>query len=338
MGYGKEIYRKALEIKNQSRKKALFLSEQKKQEIYSKFEELKKIEEQLSACGAKIALAAISENPAENLQKLKNQCDDLISQKQTLLKRAGIRKSDLEPEYECSACDDTGYNSGKLCVCVQKLAKQLAFKKLSSQMPLNDCRFDNFDLSYYSDQPDENGIVPRTKIEQIFNRCYTYAQNFSAQSGNLLFVGQTGLGKTHLSLAIANEVLNKGFGVIYGPAMDLISKVEKECFNKADGYEGCMDTLLECDLLIIDDLGTEFTTPFSVSVIYNIINTRILRKKPTIVSTNLSLKELEEKYSARLSSRFIGSYAMRQFFGSDIRQLKQIEKLKFRKLKNNGLN
>lgn len=331
MGYGKEIYRQALEIKNQSRKKAISLSEQKKQEIYSKFDELRKIEEQLSACGAKIALAAISENAAKNLQTLKNQCDDLISQKIKLLEDAGITQSDLNPEFECNSCEDTGYKNGKLCKCVHKIAKKLAFQKLSSEMPLMECSFKNFNLDYYSDRPDDNGIVPRSKMEQVFKICYTYAKNFSPDSGNLLFLGQTGLGKTHLSLAIANEVLNKGCGVIYGPAMDLIAKVEKEHFNKADGVEGSMDMLLDCDLLIIDDLGTEFSTPFSISAVYNIINTRILRKKPTIVSTNLSLKELEEKYSARLSSRFIGNYHMRQFFGSDIRQIKQIENIKSRR-------
>lgn len=332
MGYGKEIYQKALEIKNQSRKKALSLSEQKKHEIYSKFEALRNIETELSACGAKIALAAISENPLENLQDLKNRCDDLIKQRQTLLERAGITQSDLEPEFECSICDDTGYHNGKLCACVKKIAKQLAFMKLSSEMPIDNCRFDNFNLAYYSDQPDDNGIVPRSKMGQIFKLCYTYAKNFSAESENLLFIGQAGLGKTHLSLAIANEVLNKGFGVIYGPAMDIVTKIEKDYFYKSGGYESNMDAFLESDLLIIDDLGTEVITHFSVSVIYNIINTRILRKKPTIVSTNLSLKEIEEKYSARLSSRFIGNFTMRQFFGSDIRQLKQIENIKSRKI------
>ena len=142
---------------------------------------------------------------------------------------------------------------------------------------------------------------------------------------NLLFFGQTGLGKTHLSLAIVAEVSAKGFGVVYGSAQNLFSAAEKEHFSYS-GETSVQDSLLGCDLLVIDDLGTEFYSSFAASLFYNIVNTRLLSCKPTVINTNLSLDELEKKYTPRICSRFMGGYDSKKFIGSDIRQIKALER------------
>ncbi|MGN0594083.1 MAG: ATP-binding protein, partial [Hominimerdicola sp.] len=161
------------------------------------------------------------------------------------------------------------------------------------------------------------------QIKNILSYCKEYADGFNENSKSLFMKGNTGLGKTHLSLSIANEVIKKGYGVIYVSAPSLVTQLEKEHFsyNKEDAKTE--DALLDCDLLIIDDLGTEFTTPFSTSAIYNIFNSRLLADKPIIFNTNLSLQELEKLYSQRFVSRIIGEAVRLDFFGKDIRILKK---------------
>ena len=143
---------------------------------------------------------------------------------------------------------------------------------------------------------------------------------------NLLMQGGTGLGKTHLSLAIAHEAIEKGYGVIYGSAQNMVTNLEKERFQKDNEQQDTNQLMLQCDLLIIDDLGTEFSTSFVTAAIYNIVNTRLMTHKPTIISTKLSMKELEERYTERFASRILGSYIPLFFRGKDIRQQKRRKK------------
>jgi DNA replication protein DnaC len=192
-------------------------------------------------------------------------------------------------------------------------------------MPLTDCRFENFDLIYYSDKADENGQNPRRRMTAILKLCKEYVLNFNPEaSGNLLFMGNAGLGKTHLTLAIVSGVIEKGFLPIYGSAENLFTCIENEKF--AGEGRGSYEALLNCDLLVIDDLGAEMATQFTKSVLYNLINTRILTRKPTIINTNLSMKQIEEKYTPRISSRLIGNYEGQRFLGNDIRQQKLLKK------------
>mgnify|MGYP002517959556 CR=1 FL=1 len=153
-----------------------------------------------------------------------------------------------------------------------------------------------------------------------------YAKNFTVNSKGLLMRGETGLGKTHLSLAIAGEVIKKGYLPVYGPAENLFTTIEKERFSGFGAESDSYNSMISCDLLVIDDLGAEFMTSFSKSILYNLVNTRILAKKPTIINTNLSMKEIEKFYSPRISSRLIGSYDARKFLGNDIRQQKILNK------------
>ena len=164
-------------------------------------------------------------------------------------------------------------------------------------------------------------------MKEILDFCRDYAADFATDSPSLLLYGATGLGKTHLSLAIASEAVKKGYGVIYGSAQNLMSRLEKEHFSSGRNseYEGSEQALLECDLLIIDDLGAEFSTQFTVAELYNIINTRIMSRLPVIISTNLTPDGLEQKYTQRITSRIIGNYITLYLCGKDIRQIKNTE-------------
>jgi DNA replication protein DnaC len=159
-------------------------------------------------------------------------------------------------------------------------------------------------------------------MEGVLRFCRSYAENFGTDSPSILMTGATGLGKTHLSLAIAQSAIDRGFGVIYGSAQNFMLQLERERFGRAPAGSESERHLLECDLLILDDLGAEFITPFVISTVYNLINTRLMSGLPTIISTNLTIKELEEKYSPRIVSRIIGSYRVLHFIGKDVRQLK----------------
>ena len=213
---------------------------------------------------------------------------------------------------------------------MKKMMKKEVYNELNKMSPLELSSFENFSLDFYSDTPQpKSELTPKKRMAKILEFCKKYASQFKKNSPSLLMTGSTGLGKTHLSLAIAKEVIEKGFGVIYGSAQNIISKMEKEKFR---GYQNSSDETerhyIDCDLLIIDDLGTEYLTSFSSAAIYNIVNSRIMMNKPTIISTNLSMKELEKNYSQRMVSRIIGNNIRLEFLGSDIRQKIMFQKNK----------
>lgn len=310
-----KYYATALSEIKAARKAALALYEQKKNEVYDKEPLLRELDLRLNSIGANLAITALSGNTMK-LEQLKAQSLEISEKKQALIKKAGLN----EPEFNCPVCEDTGFINGKFCDCVKQRATAIIARELSSKLPIESSTFQNFDLSLYSETV-ENGVSPRKRMEQIFKLCRNYADNFGPNSKNLLFTGGSGLGKTHLSLAIVGQVASQGFDVIYSPAQRLFDAIEKEHFSYT-GKENYLDSVLSCDLLVIDDLGTEFTNSFNQSLIYNIINSRILSKKPTIISTNLSFEEIEERYTSRIYSRFLGNYELKIFLGIDIRQQK----------------
>ncbi len=317
MGYGSDIYRQAFEAVKQRRLKA----EAVQRETYSKLCRLRprisEIDHQLSSLGVQAAKAAAV---GESVFDIKKEYDKLSAEKGRALSELGISPDRLEPHYECKECNDTGYVNGSPCSCVERLARDIAYGRLNSTAPAKLSDFSSFNLEYYSDRPLENGDVPSKIMTDNFMFAMEYASKFSLSSKSVLFMGPTGLGKTHLSLAIAKSVIDKNYGVIYGSAQDFMRKIENEHFGRESG--DALGTLLECDLLIFDDLGTEFNTAFSVSVLYNIVNTRLLYSRPTIMSTNLTLKEIEDRYGERVLSRIIGSYFIKKFCGEDIRKIK----------------
>ena len=222
-----------------------------------------------------------------------------------------------------------GYVNGKMCICMKRLLRQISYDRLNSISPLSLSSFDNFSLDYYDTKPlEDSRNSPYKQMSRVLSFCVKYARGFSTSSESLLFQGAPGLGKTHLSLAIARDVIESGFGVIYVSAPSIMNKLNKEAFeyDRRSNDSPTEQLLTECDLLIIDDLGTEFSSRFNVAAIYNIINTRMIVSKPTIISTNLTITELQENYNMRIISRIIGNLRRLEFIGTDIRQQKHILK------------
>ena len=211
-----------------------------------------------------------------------------------------------------SECRDTGYVNGQMCQCLKQLRRAEAYQQLSSDLPLEKCRFDNFLLEYY--QP---GSRAYTQMEGVLRACRKFAQRVRADSPSMLFKGGTGLGKTHLSLAIANAAIEKGFGVVYGSAQSFAVALERERFDREGA--GTFQQLTGCDLLILDDLGAEFPSQYVNAMLYDAVNARMLGDRPTVISTNLSMKELEDRYGERFASRVAGYYGKLEFCGADVR-------------------
>lgn len=277
-----------------------------------------KINSRLSFLGAQIATVAISGDTA-TLEKLQKEMTELSAAREAILKMASI--GDIV--YDCNLCQDTGYVGGKICSCIHTSAKELLINDLSANIPLDNCRFENFDINYYKNE-DIDGANPRKRMTTIFKLCKEYVLNFNPRtSESLLFMGDTGLGKTHLTLAITYELLNSGYDVIYGAAYNLFSDMETEHFKEHTNTK--YNAAINCDLLVIDDLGGEFVSPYIQSLLYNIINTRDLNGKPTIINTNLAMSDIAARYTPRVASRLI-KYTAKKFIGNDIRQLKAMQK------------
>ena len=312
--YKKAFEQKSKRLAEKKRARELVLNA-----AYTSNKRLSEIDNKLAQIGANLAITALTGN-TEQLEIMKSMSVALTTEKNEILKKAQVN----DIEYECGICSDTGYVGGKICECIKREAAEIMSKELSSQMPLDACTFESFDLKYYSEK-EKNGEIPRRRMTAILKLCREYAINFSPEaSKNLLFLGGAGLGKTHLTLSIVNEVIKKGYLPVYSSAENLFTSIEAEKFG-GEG-KGTYEQVLNCDLLVIDDLGAEMATSFTKSVLYNLVNTRILSGKPTIINTNLTMKEIEEKYTARISSRLMGEYDWNKFLGDDIRQQKLLKK------------
>lgn len=308
-------YKKAFEIKNNALKEKTARRNMLLNAAYATNPRLNDIDNELSYIGAQLAITTLSGN-SEKVAILRKNSLALSKEKNAILKKEGVP----EIHYDCQICNDSGYVGGKICECVKKLAAKVIVDELKSQMPLEDCTFENFDLNYYS----KDGENARKRMTAIFKLCKEYVNGFNPESSdNLLFMGAPGLGKTHLTLAIVSGIVERGFIPFYGPAENLFSLIHGERFFGEN--KGSYQAMLDCDLLVIDDLGTEYLNEFSKSVLYNLINSRLLSKKPTIINTNLTMKEIADRYGERIASRLIGGYNANKFIGVDVRQQKFLE-------------
>lgn len=322
MGYSREIYQAAEEELARRRNNARMQQVMCRREIGEKLPEVLRLEDQIANAGLRAARLVLQANHVEDeMERLAAQNLDLQKQMDRLLLLHGYPADYLALHPACPKCADEGYCDGKRCECFEELLRQEAFRRLNELTPLEPSDFSTFRLDYYSDEPGANGLSPRQQMENIYHYCLHYADSFTRSSRSILFQGATGLGKTHLSLAIAKAAIDKGYGVVYGSVQNLMSRLEDEHFGRSSQpARDSEQSILSCDLLILDDLGTEFTTSFVTSCIYNIVNTRQLAGRPTIISTNLTLKELEQKYTERFASRIMGGYDRLVFLGKDVRQ------------------
>lgn len=323
MSYSQEVYRKAAQILERRLEKANMQAQNKFDEITEKLPELETIRQRLAQIGLNISKVFLySEDKQADIDKLMQESLELQEQKKKILTDNGYSEDALSVQYTCPVCKDTGFVKNRMCKCHIELLKDIERSNLSKIAPVEDCTFDTFDVNYYPDETMDNGISPRNKAEKIKNSCRKYAVNFTTSSPNIMFMGGTGLGKTHLSLAIANVVINRGYSVVYGTTQNILGDLQNENFGRDENIRYNERAVLNCDLLILDDLGTEFKSSYTVACLYNIINSRISSKLPTIISTNIGFDELEEKYDQRIVSRVAGEYTKFMLVGNDIRYIK----------------
>ena len=294
----------------------------KQDEINKKVPMVAEITDEINHLGASYTLAVLGKNKAE-ADKLRREMDRLDDERTRLLKENGFSKKDLEMEYFCPVCKDTGFINGRTCQCMKEEITRQRQKFLTLLSPAPQADFESFNLDMYPKIAVEisNGtmIVPYTQMKRIYEYCQAYAHNFSTDNKSLLMLGSAGLGKTHLACAIANQVMKDGYTVMYSSSQSLFSKIEQARFTDED----VISDILNCDLFILDDLGAESMTNYSLSVLYNIVNTRMISKKPCIYTSNLTTQAaLQKRYGEKISSRLLGTCDTFFFVGNDIRIMK----------------
>jgi len=300
--------------------------ERKLQQVYAKSPRIREIDAELRITMAELVGVALGSDNALQIEDIRQKNLELQNERRHELINAGFPEDYLAEEYMCHKCNDSGYKDAKMCSCLSQLYKQEQRASLSNLFKLGEETFDSFDISYYDDTPaPDTGISPRRSMEVVYETCVEYARKFGDKSMNLFFVGNPGLGKTFLSACIAHVVAENGYSVVYDMAASVFAKFEDAKFSRTDNPEETRSDIkryLECDLLIIDDLGTEMTTAFTISALYEIINTRLVTARKTLVNTNLTISELRRRYSEQIMSRLEGEYQVLTFYGEDIRKKK----------------
>ena len=301
------------------------LLEKRYETIYAVLPELKTIRQTISELSVKQARKLL-EGDDNALSELKMQIKTLTDKAKSLLAENGYPEDYLEPIYECQDCKDTGYIGSHKCHCFQKAIVELLYTQSNLKEILQKENFDHFSFTYYSD----NHIDAKTGTSSLANmkKAYAVAMNFVERFGkdfnNLFLYGDTGVGKTFLSNCIAKELIDRSFSVIYLSSFELFDVFAKSKFGKDNAADQMNEQIFDCDLLIIDDLGTELTNAFTVSQLFLCLNERLLRKKSTIISTNLSLDSLVDVYSERTFSRITSNYTILKITGDDIRIKKKL--------------
>ena len=240
--------------------------------------------------------------------------------------KARISGNSQDPVYTCTQCHDTGYINSRKCSCFNKKAIDLVYHDSNLKNITDNENFDTFSYEWYDNTtPDpSNGLTPYHNMQRIVDICHKFVDNFDKEAANILFFGGTGTGKTFLSNCIARELLNTSHSVIYLTAIELFTTFQRQDFSRfGEDKDSDANYLSDCDLLIIDDLGTEVGNTYTNSKLFYVINERMLKKKSTIISTNLSLSEIRDSYSERIFSRITSSYTILKVFGSDIRMMKK---------------
>lgn len=297
------------------------------QEISEKIPSYSQLEEEIAGLYADRARSAVLGQPPSDADFHKH-LQILQGHQKQLLRDAGYPADYLTLTYTCPDCRDTGFIGNEKCHCFKQAMVDLLYSQSNIHEVLKKENFDTFDIRYYSEQKDRRlGISPRENMQSIVNTCRDFINHFDEQTRNLLFYGDTGVGKTFLTNCIARELLDTSHTVIYLTAFHLVDILQSNTFGSDDmddSGENMFDYILDCDLLIIDDLGTELNNSFITSQLFLCINERLLARKSTIISTNLSLDELQNEYSERIFSRLISNYEIMLILGDDIRIKKAI--------------
>ncbi len=313
-----ECYAEALQQVRNRHHRAIEKAEQLREQLFANHPDLREIENKLIALMAKKSIA--SAYGPSGLDELNNEIDRLTKERETTLKQLDLAPNVFQPKFVCSVCDDYGLIDGKYCDCVKKTAHQMMLDQLCQELPSQSFSFDSFSIDFYNEGEDQE------QMKHILQFCKDYAAGFHRKSESLYMLGNTGLGKTHLTFSLAKEVVSAGYSVIYSSAQNMISTLEKVHFGQIETSLG--ESYTNCDLLVLDDLGTEFLSQIAQTSLYNVINQRMLLNLPTIINSNLTPKELEARYGDRLVSRIFGYYRTLKFVGKDIRIQKRLSSKK----------
>lgn len=311
----KGSFRRALKTVHARHDYAVLEAQKRQDEIEAALPQIYHLRKTLTDTCEKVTRAVFNkqEDVQAAIQQIKEENLYAQSEIERLLKANGYPADYLAPHFHCPICGDTGYAGSVPCVCLKELEAQYNVEEFNADNYITMTDFDSFKLSYYQGEA-------RVRMKQIARFCREYADTFTPHSANILMMGGVGLGKTHLSLAIAAEVMKKGNSALYVSAPELFRKLQNEYYGKG-GDTDTMDTLMRANLVIIDDLGAELDNQFNTASFYNIINARQNLGRPVIISTNLTLKEIEQRYSQRTLSR-LSVYQCLKFAGTDVRQLK----------------
>lgn len=290
---------------------------------YAKVPRIREIDMQLRRTMAQAAYAAFQQgSDGRELLEQARQENLALQQERAILAAENFEEGYLDDSPICDKCGGSGYIGSNMCECLRELCRQEQKKEVSILSGSRDT-FNQFRLDYYPDRADPKyGASPRTIMERTLKVCRTYALTFAPSSGNLLFVGGTGLGKTFLSACIARTVADRGYSVVYESAGHLFSKLEQAKFSPSEETRREAARYNDCDLLILDDLGTEMPSQFTTAALYALLNDRILENKPMVISTNLNMEDLRRRYSPQIASRLEGSFLLLTFVGEDIRVMK----------------
>lgn len=320
MAYSADVVRRARRVLESKKAEHETRQQVRLLEVYEKLPQIREIDRTLRSSMAEAVQAAFL-GGANTMEQVKQENQRLQAQRKALI-LAHFPAEYAEETPLCPHCGGAGYIGAAMCQCLTEICRQEQKKELSL-LACGEHRFADFRLDYYADTVDPKyGVSPKAIMTRNFNLCKKYADTFTPASGHLLFNGSTGLGKTLLSACIATEVTEKGYSVAYETAAHLFAKLEKDHFRPDEESEEAVKKLQKCDLLIIDDLGTELPGNFTVAALYALLNDRLLSGKPMIISTNLNISEIRDRYSPQIASRLEGSFQLLPFVGNDIRVLK----------------
>ena len=299
--------------------------EERRKEAFIRVPRLLEIDQEVAALSARKARSLL-QGESDTVEDLKKDVAALAQERRTLLRSNGFSDDYLEPHYFCPLCQDTGYVDGQKCSCFKKSEVELLYTQSNLKEILKKENFEHFSFDWYSDtmKNEATGLTARETAKRAYNTARNFVDDFDKRAQNLFLYGSTGVGKTFLSHCIASELLKTAHCVLYFSAFDLFDRLAQTAFSRKSETDPGDDFILDCDLLIIDDLGTEFANGFTISQMFVCLNERLLRGKSTMISTNLSLDDLNNMYSERVFSRITSAYTVLRITGDDIRIQKKL--------------
>jgi len=331
VAYDANVLRRATERMETERRRRGEQTEQLRLDAYQRQPKLAQLDRQIQGTMAGLVAATLRQggDTAAAVRAVREKNQDLQQQRVVLLGSLGLPADALDDKPACPLCRDTGWRGAKMCRCLRELCAQEQMKELSKLLDLGEQSFDTFRMDYYSQSVyPGRGQSPRSNMELVYELCLNYAQKFGRYPiRNLFLSGAPGLGKTFLSACIARAVSEAGHSVVYDTAGNVFAQFEARKFQRdsQDGQEARDETrrYLNCDLLILDDLGSELTTQFTQSALYELVNVRLVAERYTVISSNLTMQEVARRYAPQIASRLEGEYHLVEFFGDDIRLLKK---------------